>query len=250
VRVTLTTANVQASLSAAQARADLARATAGRTTVALVQEMWPRNVARLAPAGWGSWHPNRPVSGCRDNAVLWDRAVWRLGSHHAVRLHWAALVGNCAAVAVLVHRRTGLRLPVIGVHLLPHVEVAGRPRDLPRLVPFHRSVDRVLALARAVWANRGRVIVAGDWNVDWPADHRVLARPFPYRHFFPSFDSNWGQLPWTRPTHGSRRIDTVWASETRGLRWLDSDTLGRTWSDHRFVRVTLRVPITVTPGPR
>jgi endonuclease/exonuclease/phosphatase (EEP) superfamily protein YafD len=144
-------------------------------------------------------------------------------------------------VAVLVHRRTGLRLPVVGVHLLPHVEVAGRPRDLWRLVPFHRSVDRVQELARAIRANRGRVLVGGDWNVDWPRDNQVQARPFPYRHLHGFLDSNWGRLPWTRPTHGNRRIDTWWWSERSGLRAVDSDTLGRTWSDHRFVRISFRV---------
>ena len=250
VRVTVTTANVKASLPRWQARADIRRATAGATSVVLAQEMWPRNVRRLAPAGWGSWHPDRPVPGCRDNAVLWDRAVWRLGNHRGHRLHWAALVGNCAAVAILVHRRTGLRLPVVGVHLLPHVDANGHPRPLPRLVPFHRSVDRTLALALALWERRGLVLVGGDWNVDWSDDHRVSARPFPSRHFRPHFDSNWGRLPWTRPTHGHRRIDTLWWSESRGLWPLDSDTLRGTWSDHNFVRVSLRAPVTGTTAGR
>lgn len=238
----MTTANVRNILPAWQARADIRRATTGASVV-LLQEMWNRRVTRLVPPGWDVWHPSRPVSGCRDNAVIWDRRVWRLGDHHGVRIHWADLVGNCAAAAVLVHRGSGLRLPLIGVHLLPHVEVAGHPRHLWRVRPFHRSVDRVLGKAQAMWANRGLVLVGGDWNVDWPRDHQVQARPFPYRHFHQAFDSNWGQLPWTRATHaGGRRIDTWWWSDRPGLRALSSATLVHTWSDHNFVRVAFQVP--------
>lgn len=243
VRVTLTTANVQNVLTRAQARADIRRATAS-SSVVLLQEMWRRRVTRLVPPGWGVWHPAQPVRGCRDNAVIWDRRVWSLGPHHGVRLHWADLVGNCAAVAVLVHRGTGLRLPVIGVHLLPHVEVAGHPRKLPRLVPFHRSLDRVFTQANTTWEHYGQVIVGGDWNVDWVADWRVRSGVFPWRHFHQVFDSNWGQLPWTAPTHaGGRRIDTWWWSDRPGLRIVNAATLGRTWSDHNFVQATFRVPL-------
>ena len=250
-RVTVTTANVQVGLSRRHARADLAYA-ARRGSVVLAQENWTRQVSQLAPTGWSAYQPARPVPGCRGNATLWDRSVWRLGGHWARLLHRSELGNRCATVTVLVHRQTHTRVPFVNVHLLPGVDAGGHPRPRPvRVATFHRGLDRVVDLGRYLRDTRhGLAVIGGDWNVDWKADHRVQARPFPYRHLWRSWDSNWGKATWTRPTHGSRRIDQVWWAERRGVWAVRSRTLARTWSDHRFLRVVLRVPVTGTRSGR
>lgn len=243
VRFTVTTANVQVVLGPVGARADLALA-ARRSSVVLAQENWGRQVAQLAPTGWSAYQPARPVPGCRGNATMWRRAVWRLGGHWAALLHRSELGNRCATVTVLVHRQTGVRVPFVNVHLLPGVDANGHPRPRPvRVATFHRSVHRVLDVARSLRSRFRLAVIGGDWNVDWPDDHRVRAYPFPYRHLWRAWNSNWGKLPWTRPTHGSRRIDQVWWNERRGVWPVRSRTVGHTRSDHRFLRVTIRVPV-------
>ena len=238
LRVTVTTANVRNIVTASQARADVRRAIVG-SSVVLLQEMWHRRVSGLVPASWGVFHPSTPVGGCRDNAIVWDRSVWRLVHAYGYRVHYVrGLVGNCVAVAILKHRGTGRLLPVIGVHTLPHVEVSGRPRPLPRVRTYHASIDRIRDRGNRVTAVRGSVLIGGDWNVDYPADRRVQARPFPWRHFHAAFDSQWGTLPRTLPTLGSRRIDGFWWSANGTIRPIASRTIRGTYSDHNFVRTT------------
>lgn len=241
LRVTVTTANVRNIVTTSQARADVRRAI-DRSSVVLLQEMWHRRVTGLVPASWGVFHPSTPVGGCRDNAIVWDRSVWRLVRGYGFRLHYVSgLVGNCAAVAILEHRTTGRILPAIGVHLLPHVEVAGRPRPLPRVRTYHASIDRIRDRAAGVTSRRGSVLIGGDWNVDYPADRRVQSRPFPFRHFHAAYDSQWGVLPRTLPTLGSRRIDGFWWSANGTIRPIASRTIRGTYSDHNFVRTTLEL---------
>lgn len=248
---TVTTANVQVGLGPVGSRADLALA-ARRSSVVLAQENWGRQVAQLVPTGWSAYQPARPVPGCRGNATAWRRDVWRLGGHWARLLHRSELGNRCATVTVLVHRQTGARVPFVNVHLLPGVDANGHPRPRPvRVALYHQAVDRIVALGRYLRdTRRGLAVVGGDWNVDWPDDHRVRARPFPYRHLWRAYDSNWGKATWTRPTHGSRRIDTVWWAERRGVWPVRSRTVGGTRSDHRFLRVTLRLPVPATTASR
>ena len=247
VTVTVTTANVKVTLGPAQARADVARAT-GSSSVVLLQEFWKRRAASYVPAGWNVFHPSTPTAGCRDNAIAWRRDTWRLVRGYGFRVHYVAgLVGNCVAVAILEHRTTGQLLPVIGVHMLPHVEVAGHPRDLPRVFTYHAAIDRLYTRANLVWEKRGRVLLGGDWNVDGPADGRVRSGLFPWRHFHSLFDSAWGTLPATAPTLGRRRIDGFWWSDNADVpgaahvRPVAARTVRGTYSDHNFERVTFRL---------
>jgi endonuclease/exonuclease/phosphatase (EEP) superfamily protein YafD len=172
---------------------------------------------------------------------MWDRSVWRGSDARAVSLNVSPYGAGCAAVVVLHHRRSGLVLPVVDVHQLPGVEYAGHPRNRPaRVAAYAAALHRLGELVAALRARRHRVIVGGDWNVDYFADRRVQARPFPYAHLHRELDTHWAKLPTTRATHrGGRRIDALWWSERSGFTPVDSDTIGGTWSDHSFVRLTL-----------
>jgi endonuclease/exonuclease/phosphatase (EEP) superfamily protein YafD len=145
-------------------------------------------------------------------------------------------------VVILRHRATGLRLPLLDVHMTSHVEVAGRARTCcpDRVAAYGRAMGRVTELGGQLRRRYGRAIIGGDWNVDWPADHRVQSRVFPYAHLWRTWDTHWAKLPATGPTHGSRRIDALWWTE-RSIRPVDSDTLRRTASDHNFIRLTVRL---------
>lgn len=240
VRVIIVTANVHKDLGPRAARHDFRIATGGAVSVVLSQENWHRRPARLFPAGWAVFRTGTPVPGCRGTIVAWKGRTW------ARTAAWARFLGGkqCATVAVLRHRATGRLVPFVSVHLIPHVEVNGHPRPLPdRIRLYHRQLDNTRALGARLRDRYGRAIIGGDWNVDWPDDRRVGAWPFPFVHLRPRWDCNWGKLPWTRPTHGHRRIDAVWWTE-RTVRPVSSATRARTYSDHNFVRVT------VTTGPR
>jgi endonuclease/exonuclease/phosphatase (EEP) superfamily protein YafD len=173
--------------------------------------------------------------------VLWNRSVWR-GTHaRGMSLDVSPYGAGCAAVVVLHHRSSGLVVPVVDVHMLPGVDGGGHPRNRPaRVAAYGRAMHRLDGLLAKLRAHRGRVIVGGDWNVDYYADRRVQARPFPYAHLHRELDTHWAKLPTTRATHrGGRRIDAVWWSERDELAPVDSDTIGGTFSDHSFVRLTL-----------
>lgn len=237
VRVAVVSANVHKDLGPRAARHDFRIATAGSVSVVLSQENWHRRPGRLLPAGWRAFQTGSPVPGCRGTVVAWKGRTW------ARTAAWATFLGGdrCATVAVLRHRATGRLVPFVSVHLIPHVEVAGWPRPLPdRIRLYHRQVDAARALAARLRDQYGRAIVGGDWNVDWSADRRVAAHPFPFRHFHTWWDSNW-RVRLSRPTHGHRRIDTVWWPERRVFP-VSAATRGRTRSDHNFVRVTVTVP--------
>lgn len=244
VRVVITTANVRASLSPAQARADMRRATAHSTIVA-GQEYWPRAAGRFAPRGWRVFHPARPLAACRDLATFYRADTWQRLRGHAIVMDRLGFPtpSRCTSVLVLRHRATGLVLPVVNVHMLPHVDLAGHPRPLPlRVAAYARGMARVTWLATEVRDRYGVALVAGDWNVSYPADRRVQWSGFPYAHLAAHWDTHWAQLPMTGPTHaGGRRIDSVWWSESRRVTPVHSRTIRGTWSDHNFVRLVIRV---------
>jgi hypothetical protein len=243
-RARVVTANIKVSISPRAAQRDLNYARRDADIV-LAQEMWHRDAHKMSGRYWSAVQSGRPVPACRGNVVLWRTAVWRLARARAVLLGRSSLVNatRCVMVAVLVHRVTGQRLTVLSAHMLHHVEVAGRPRAaFPARVAFYARTMTVLdSLVTRIAAAGRRVLVGGDWNVDWIADHRVHWSGFPYAHLAADFDSNWGRLGLTRPTHGSRRIDTIWWDETRRIRPVSARTLPRTASDHAFVRVVLRI---------
>lgn len=243
--VTITTANVQVDLPLWKARADLKRARSAATVV-VAQEMWHRNVARLIPHSWATFQPARPWKACRGNTISWRQDTWRKLASWAITLHRSTVIASgtrCASVAVLRHRQTGKILPVVGLHMIPHVEVAGHPRQLPlRLQLYRQALETARAQAARLRDRFGAALLAGDWNVDYWADRRVQYRGFPYAWLHQRWDTHWAKLARTRATHGSRAIDAIWWSEgPRQLTPLDGDTLGRTFSDHSFVRLTLRL---------
>jgi hypothetical protein len=241
-RIDVTTANVRTGIGGRRARLDVARA-ARRATIVAAQEMWHRRPGEVAPPGWRGFQPTGPIGACRGNMTLWRRDVWRRGNAYAYVLNRSTLfpyAPTCATVVILRNRATGLVVPIVNVHLIPHVEVAGRPRNLPaRIALYRHDMDRVARRATLIAARRGRVIVGGDWNVDYSADRRVRFSAFPYAHLWRRFDTHWAKLAPTGPTHGSRRIDALWWSEAGGFRPVDSDTIRHTYSDHNFVRLTL-----------
>lgn len=242
-RVVVTTANIFLGLPPARARADIRRA-AERSTIVAGQEMGGRRASAFAPRGWRAFQPARPA--CRELATWWKAETWALVRTRVRVLVISDIIPSatrCATVVVLRHRATGLRLPVVNIHMVPHVEVNGHPRA-NRLVPlFARDlvlIRRIAAAARDRW---GLALLAGDWNVDYPDDRRVQWWGFPYARLHERWDTHWGKLPMTGPTHERRRIDAVWWSESRRIRPVDSTTIRRTWSDHNFVRVALSIRV-------
>ncbi len=242
--VVVTTANIHRAIARWKARADVRRA-ATRGDVVLTQENRRRRADDLAPPGWTAYAPRRP-SACRENVVYWDASRFRRLVSRTVVLYPRRTFPasrRCASVVVLEDRRSGIVVPVVSVHMIPHVEIAGRPRPLPlRISIYHRSLDRLVRVLRTVQRNRGIVIVGGDWNVDYLADRRTRSRPFPFRHLAPWMtNQNAPEFGRDAPTLGPRRIDSVWISESPRIRILESSTIKRTFSDHSFARVRLRL---------
>lgn len=245
-RVAVTTANVLVRLPPARARADLRHATTGATIVA-GQENWTRRAARIAPRGWRAFQPARPRPACRGLATWWRRDTWRLVRGWA-RVVWPGAVPfavRCVSVVILRHRGTGLVLPVVDAHMPPGVDSSGSPRPgaRARVALYARGLVRVRAVAARVRDRFGVAVLAGDWNVSYPEDRARQWPGFPYAMLHRRWDTSWAAKfgPLGRPTHGWRRIDAVWWSESRRVRLVASHTIGRTWSDHNFLRVVLTI---------
>jgi hypothetical protein len=242
--VVVTTANIHRTMPRRQARADIARA-ARAGDVVLTQENRRRRAGDLAPNGWTAYAPRHP-SACRENVVYWDPGRFRRVVERRVVLYPRRTFPasrRCASVVVLEDRRSGIVVPVVSVHMIPHVERAGRPRRLPtRIRIYHRTLDRLVRVLATVEARRGIVVVGGDWNVDYAADRRIRSRPFPYAHLSPGMTNQHApEFGRDAPTYGSRRVDSVWISESPRIRILDSSTIKGTFSDHSFARVRLRI---------
>jgi hypothetical protein len=245
--VVATTANIYSPLGLRKARDDLRRAARGSDLV-LAQEMARRSradLARIDPPGWHFWQPAH--GNCREVTVHWSPA-WRQLRHYALLLaRWDGRSGDrCAAIAILQHRATGRRLAAVSVHMLPHVELAGRPRPgmAAATANYARSMARLTERLAGLRARYPLVLVGGDWNVDYFADRRVRWPGFPFAHLAARMDTHWApklRLGLAAPTLGPRRVDSIWWAERRHLRALSSSTIRGTWSDHNFARVVLRL---------
>jgi endonuclease/exonuclease/phosphatase family metal-dependent hydrolase len=236
------TQNVQVGMPAYQARHDITRAAVGADVVVL-QEMGGRRVAAgFTPAGFRCW---QALSGpAREVPVCWRASRFAEIAAHTTLLHRSDLFPSAtraASTVVLRDRTTGRLWPVVDVHMIPHIEVGGRLRQLPRRALAVLALSRIDALADRLTARYGRVIIGGDFNIDATADHRVRQPAclwYRMNHGPTNYDTAWNTLPRTGPTLGRRRIDYVWWPKAAATA-VRSATIGGTYSDHQLVRVTL-----------
>lgn len=233
----VTTQNVRHTLGPVRAGHDLRQAQRG-SDVTIAQEMGSRRAARFRLAGYGVVQPGDRIA--RELAVYYRRARLQLVAAVPFLLHRSTLFGSATRNGLAVMFRYTARpgcLLVLNVHLIPHIEVGGRPRDLPRLQLVDLALDRIVALARML--RRGcALVVGGDWNVDGYADRRIRAPVFPAARFAAlGYGSDWRFR--VRPTLGRRNVDGFFY---RNAHPIARRILAGTFSDHNGSRTRVVVP--------
>jgi endonuclease/exonuclease/phosphatase family metal-dependent hydrolase len=191
--------------------------------VAGLQEVNTAEKRRFLAAGdrWG-YYARTP--GADDNPVIWDRRDFRRTGAGSVRI--AGRLGSSAAsyatLVRLVHRGSGQRYAVLNVHLTWGHRPGPSLRRSAQLAGLARAARREEAAGR-------RVLVVGDFNVDYRHERRDRRAGYPTRSLRPvGLVSAWrsGRL---RPgggssTLGAGYIDQVWAqaraSDVRAIRTL------------------------------
>jgi endonuclease/exonuclease/phosphatase family metal-dependent hydrolase len=232
----VTTQNVRYTLTPAQARYDITRAT-HNSDVVLLQEMANR---RVHVPGFGVWRgPGR----ARAVPVLWRRSATRLVRARAVLLHRSELCDSCTRYATVARFRTssGACLRVINVHLVPGIQTrAGYLKISPRARLAAQAVAVIQRLA--LGAPGCPTLVGGDWNMGYFRDARVRDPRGPVVHMRAAgYLAQWPALPGDRPTRKTCYLDTLWMRQAQ-VKPLWQQVAGGTFSDHQRVRLafTLR----------
>jgi endonuclease/exonuclease/phosphatase (EEP) superfamily protein YafD len=146
-----------------------------------------------------------------------------------------------AGISRLQEKTTGRVLNLVTAHPMAGAAPRGRPHaHRPRLVAMYREIVTNLARIAPVQAHFGRVYLAGDFNIDYPADARHRVAGFPYRQFTRiGYHSMWaGQRPRTG-TIGHAFLDGVWARQRPIRRQILTNFR---YSDHKPVIATYWFP--------
>lgn len=165
-------ANIKASLSTAQFRADLATTVAAAPDLVSLNEMSPRSDAELSPAGYSAYRaaPTDPASQTRSTAVLWRTDRWTLVEGGRQLLvadgpqRWDA---GRSATWVTVANADGGQVSMISVHHMINPAVYG---PNPRRQEIYAQGMQVLQGLVSTLSTRGPVFVAGDFNSQWAAN--------------------------------------------------------------------------------
>lgn len=132
----------------------------------------------------------------------------------------------------------GVRRAHVATHANAHIEVAGKPRDLPRVKENIRHMQRLEELVKALRADGVKVTVAGDLNWAWDREDKkdwhwspeaVFKRLGMTTTFEAKSNPKGGTL-------GSRDIDYV-AYDPDDLSVVGQEVVGPEHSDHRWVSV-------------
>lgn len=232
VPLVVTTLNVHETLGPARARHDLARAYVGSDLV-LTQEMGRRRARDLIPDRFGVWQPRDAAQ----LAVAWRRSTLTFRGGVILLAHRSHLFRSATRYALAARFRTpaGRCLVAVDVHSIPHVEINGHPRRLPRITLVQKFTTRLRAFSTVVRAGCA-LIIGGDWNVDGYADRRVRYRYFPAVQLG-ALDSTWGLFPGRRGTLGARSVDGFYLDRLDALGFR---VVGGTYSDHDAARVWVR----------
>lgn len=193
--------------------------------------------AQLTPPGWALARPTR----ARGLAITYRPGTWTLGASGAVLAERSdTFPGDTRwfTWARFRAKATGLALTVIDAHSVPHVELNGHPRRLPRIAVYRRWLEVLGGLVRA---QPGPVLVLGDFNVAAGPDCRVRFRWFPCT-WAPrvGLANVWHVLGGGRGTHGRRTIDYA-LDRGRRTTPLTRRVLSGYRSDHRPVVVRYRL---------
>lgn len=226
----VTTYNTLKSRTGAAVHRDLLRL-AGRSDVIVLQETARRSWVTAVPgfvavraSGAGAGRP-----------ILFRAARYELAARGTVLAQWFPIHRRSTWVR-LFDRMTGRPLTVVDYHGLPHVELAGHPRALPRVAAYARSLARLAALLGVL---PGPLIVGGDWNVNRWSDRRVRWHGFPaaWQARHPRLRD--ADRFHSRGTLGRRTVDYLFSRELSPVALRVGRGFG---SDHRPVTVTFTGP--------
>lgn len=147
----------------------------------------------------------------------------------------------------LQERTTGLIFYLSNNHLVPSVELNGRPypNRQKRLAMYYEHMDGIVRTINKARRGGHPIFVTGDFNVNYRADSREQTPRFPYARFKSvNVFANWYYLgkPSTG-THrsGTRLIDYVHLTKTKQIRPLSQKIMAKGGSDHKPVYVKLRL---------
>lgn len=158
------------------------------------------------------------------------------------------LLTKATVWVLLEDKQTGAKLYVSNNHLVPSVELNGKPfpgREA-RLKMFAEHMDGIVKTIDKANDQNVPIFVTGDFNVNFRKDKPEASPVFPYARFkAKNVFANWNELG-AKPgvgTHaeGSRLIDYVHASRSKLVELKDQVILPKGGSDHHPVRVKVRV---------
>lgn len=230
----VTTLNVKHTLAARAARHDLAQAQRGADLVA-TQEMGSRHARRFTLPGFRSVQPGD--KGPHEYAIYWRTSTMRYAGSFPILLHVSHLFRSATryALAAVFRPRAGGCVVLVNLHMIPHIEHAGRPRALPRRALAARAIRRLAYFTHAYRQSCG-LVYAGDWNIDGYADRRVRSPIFPAARL--GLASSWSRFPHAAPTLGRRHVDGFYFA---GIRPASLQVFAGTRSDHNGVRLRFRL---------
>jgi endonuclease/exonuclease/phosphatase family metal-dependent hydrolase len=225
--LTVTTQNVRVGLPADQVRHDVGLASR-HSTIVLTQEMRGRHARFYAPAGWGAAQLGRGMRG--DCATYWKRSAWELRRAWLVPLTRATFLRGHRWALVTVLRGAQATVVTVCLHMAP--------RALDRRPSYRHGMAQLAALVDRLRRHWRYVLVGGDWNRAWGADHSQRLVGFPAvalpRH---------GMRSWAPPRatgpKGGRPDYFYWRSPA--IRATSLHVIGHTFSDHQGARIHLRL---------
>lgn len=259
VQVRVGTYNINLNVAYGRARTAVRRLTE-RVDVAGLQEFEATSRTRildeLAELGWGYVKPKD------GDPVVYDRDDFRLLSSDGVVVAPRGRVEHrrdpsrlkkvgksIVTVARLWHVPSGRRVVVVDFHAMSKAARGGRPsRTHPRRAErFQREISGVGRIVQRE-QEYGRVLLLGDWNVDYPDDARVRHPGFPIRRFEGvGVRSMWAtQTPNAGTFANGSVIDGIWAEDGPTASAVLTDFPE---SDHRPVVAVYRWAVTGERAP-
>lgn len=237
--ITVVTANLLRSISTEAFKESLESLLKTDADLIGLQEVGARRRILETLPGWDVWMPDHPRAS--QEAILYRKGIKLRGAGARKMIDGTTQYPERWATWVEVEHRER-SVVHINTHCIPHVDLGGKPRDLPRVKANTQHLVRLGLLYRTL-ANRGTAFVTADFNVDYRRDRIIRDRRFPYaqltrRGLCCSYETM--GLPRTG-THGKRRlIDHVWHEQDATP--IAQKVLPRLASDHRPVLVKFKLP--------
>lgn len=204
---------------------------------------------------YAAYHPQK------DNAhacpIIWKKAKFKRINAGSFKVNDAKYINDGGSRENLLKKstvwvqleeiKTGARFYLSNNHLVPSVELDGKPYPgrQERLAMFDRHMDGIVDTIKKAKSQGLPIFVTGDFNVNFRKDRKEQAPIFPYARFKAhNVFANWHYLgAGTEGTHhsGSRLIDYVHVSKTPKVEPLSHAILGKGGSDHKAVRMKVRI---------